>query len=149
MRKKGAVSELSERRNRDLYEVYCRLLKEQLQMYGRVNKPSLLSKVVNMPASRYWISPERGYSVIADIRKGKINTIPSKNKIKLYNALYQEYLTYKETHPKMSDIKIVEDIVYLPAPCFGIEPRVAGFIIKKMEVKCKQEKIRKLKLLYQ
>lgn len=117
-------------------------------MYGRVNKPTLLNKVVNMPASRYWISPERGYSVIADIRKGKIATPPSRNKMKLYNALYQEFIMYKEKHPNMSDTRIVEEIVYHPAPCFGLEPRVAGFIIKKMEVLCKQEKLQKLKSLY-
>jgi hypothetical protein len=118
-------------------------------LYGRANKLSLLNKVVNMTAKRYWISPERGYSVIDSIRDGKIKTSTSKNKMKLYLALYDEFVKFKEKNPNMSDMKIAEEIVFLPAPCFGLEPRVAGFIINKMEKICRKEKINRLNALYQ
>lgn len=147
VRRKGSVSEFTERRNRDLYAQYCALVKRQLQLYGRVNKAALLKQVVNMPASRYWLSPERGYSIVTKIKRGELTTPLTRNKRLLYMALFEEYMVYKEHHPNTPDSHIMGIITEHPAPCFGLEPRVAGFIIKKMEAICKQEKLRRLKAL--
>lgn len=144
MRHKGSLSQLSKGRNKDLYENFCNLTKRHLNLYGRVCKTLILAQLVNMPAKRYWLSSERAYSVISQIRKGILNVNPKKTVCRLYYSLYDDFEKYKREHPDMPDTRIAEEVVQLPAPCFGLEPRVAGIIIRKMSKQCQQEKISRL-----
>ena len=52
MRKKGAVSQCSAERDKDLYAQYKKLVEEQLHLYGRVCKAYVLKKLVSLPAKR-------------------------------------------------------------------------------------------------
>lgn len=144
MRKKGSKSQVSKGRNADLYENYVRLLKRHLSLYGRVCNPLIFQQLVNSPAKRYWISSERAYSVIIQIRKGTLNVKPTKTICRLYYALYDDFVKYKELHPEIPGTHAIEEVVMLPAPCFGLEPRVADIIIKKISKQCQKEKIRRL-----
>lgn len=144
MRKKGSLSQLTKGRNRDLYENFCMLTKRHLNLYGRICKTLILAQLVNTPAKRYWISPERAYSVVSQIRKGTLNVNPKKTICRLYYALYDDFKVYKREHPDIPDTRIIEEVIQLPAPCFGLEPRVAGIIIRKLSKQCQQEKIRRL-----
>ena len=146
MRHKGSLSQTSKGRNQDLYENFCSLTKRHLNMYGRVCKTLILAQLVNMPTKRYWLSPERAYSVISQIRKGTLNVNPEKNICRLYYALYDDFQVYKREHPEIPDTRAVEEVIMQPAPCFGLEPRVAGIIIRKMSKQCREEKIRRLML---
>jgi len=144
MRKKGSLSQLTKGRNRDLYDNFCMLTKRHLNLYGRICKTLILAQLVNTPAKRYWISPERAYSVVSQIKKGTLNVNPKKTICRLYYALYDDFKVYKREHPDIPDTRIIEEVVQLPAPCFGLEPRVAGIIIRKLSKQCQQEKIRRL-----
>lgn len=144
MRKKGAKSQLSKGRNMDLYDNFVMLQKRHLNLYGRVCKTLILQQLVNTPAKRYWISSERAYSVIYQIRKGILDVNPKKNICRLYYALYDDFRVYKAVHPEIPDTRAVEDVINQPAPCFGLEPRVAGIIIRKMSKQCQKEKIMRL-----
>lgn len=144
MRHKGSLSQLSKGRNEDLYERYSQLRKRHLNLYGRICETLILKQLVNSPAQRYWLSSERAYAVISQIRKGTLYVNPKKTICRLYYALYDEFKKYKAEHPEIPDTRIVEDIIYQPAPCFGLEPRVAGIIVKKIARQCKEEKIRRL-----
>ena len=144
MRHKGSFSQLRKGRNEDLYDNFCRLTKRHLEMYGRICKTLILAQLVNSTARRYWISPERAYAVISQIRKGTFKVNPKKTVCRLYYALYDDFLTFKAEHPEIPDTRAVEDVIQQPAPCFGLEPRVAGIIIRKMSKQCQEEKIRRL-----
>ena len=146
MRHKGSLSQLSKGRNADLYERFCLLTKKHLNLYGRICETLILKQLVNSPSKRYWISPERAYSVISQIRKGTMHVNPKKTVCRLYYALYDDFVSYKKLHPEIPDTRAVEEVVQQPAPCFGLEPRVAGIIIKKYSKQCQQEKIRRLSL---
>lgn len=146
MRKKGAKSQLTKGRNKDLYERYCLLTKKHLGLYGRLCKTLLFKQLVTSPASRYWLSPERAYSIIAQIRNKTLNVRPEKTICRLYYALYDDFKKYKKTHPDVPDTRAVEEVILLPAPCFGLEPRVAEIIIRKVSRQCQKEKIRRLSL---
>lgn len=146
MRKKGALSQLSKGRNKDLYDNYCSLVKRHLQLYGRVCKSLILTQVINSPASRYWISSERAYAVISQIRKGTLTVNPKKNICRMYYALYDEFIKFKEKHPDIPDTRAVEEVILEPAPCFGLEKRVAEIIIRKVAKQCQQKKIRRLSI---
>jgi hypothetical protein len=113
-------------------------------MYGRICKTLILAQLVNSTARRYWISPERAYAVISQIRKRTFKVNPKKTVCRLYYALYDDFLTFKAEHPEIPDTRAVEDVIQQPAPCFGLEPRVAGIIIRKMSKQCQEEKIRRL-----
>lgn len=144
MRKKGSVPQFTEKRYQDLYENYTKLVRKHLSLYGRLSRTLLYRQLVNQPAKRYWISPERAYSVISQIRSGTLTVRPDKNVCRLYYSLYDDFKVYKKSHPDMPDSRIVEEVIMQPAPCFGLEPRVAELIINKMSRKCQQEKIRRL-----
>lgn len=148
MRKKGSLSQLTKGRNKNLYEAFTQLTKKHLNLYGRVCKTLMLTQLVNMPAERYWLSPERAYSVVSQIRKGTLSVNPKKTICRLYYSLYDDFVVYKEKHPDIPDTRAIEEVVQQPAPCFGLEPRVAGIIIKKMSKQCQQEKIRRLMLRF-
>ena len=144
MRHKGSLSQLNKDKHRDLYENFCRLTNRHLNMYGRICKPLILQQLVNSPAQRYWISSERAYSVISQIRKGTLEVNPKKTICRLYYALYDDFKKYKQLHPEIPDTRAIEEVIQQPAPCFGLEPRVAGIIVKKIAKQCKEEKIRRL-----
>lgn len=141
MRKKGDVFALSEQRDRDLLNAYHRQLEKQLHLYGRINQTGLIQKVINSPASRYWVSSERATVVISKLEKGEPINYMKDNKLRFYQELYKGYCKYKESHPDMPKKHIVEIIIMQPAPCFAFTPRVADNIIRRMKRICREEKI--------
>ena len=144
MRHKGSLSQLMKGRNQDLYDNFCLLTKRHLEMYGRICKTLILAQLVNSTSKRYWISPERAYAVVSQIRKGTLNVNPNKTICRLYYSPYDDFKKYKAEHPDIPDTRAVEEVIHQPAPCFGLEPRVAGIIIRKMSKQCQEEKIRRL-----
>jgi len=153
MRKTGSTFLLARERNDDLYRVYKESIKKQLSLYGKICRTNLFIQVVNSPASRYWVSPERATSVIYKMEKSfkKIKgerNIPTKgmkrNTTLFYESLYSEYKLYKEFHPEMTIKEVVAIVILLPAPCFILSPTVAGLIVDKMKRKCREQNVRQL-----
>ena len=79
------------------------------------------------------------------MRNNKLRSRPGKNIARLYKSLYEDFCRFKSDNPDMSDRRVVEEVINMQAPCFGLETRVAGMIICKMERKCRKEKIERLK----
>lgn len=148
MRKKGSVFILEDRRDRDLMRVYREVITQQLNTIGAIDMKQALSQIVNSPASRYWVSTDRAYSIICKMNKGISLIRMKKNTIIFYQTLYSEYLNYKSLHPELPIKHIVEIIVQNPSPCFLLSPRVAGMIIHKMKKKCLEETMKRLRHCY-
>ena len=146
MKHKGSRPQFCKERHQDLYQKFLELTKRHLSLYGRICTPLLLTQLVNSGAKRYWLSPERAYAVVSQIRKGTLQVNPNKNVCRLYYSLYDEFVKYKKANPDIPDTIAIEYVILKPAPCFGLEPRVAGIIIRKMSKQCQQEKIRRLML---
>ena len=133
---------MSDNRNRDLLRAYNEQVKRQLRLYGRVTRTGLAEKVVNSPASRFWVSSERACVVIYKMEKGESIGYMKRNKRRFYTELHKAFLRYRSQHPELKCVKhIVEMVVMQPAPCFPITSRVAKNIIEKMRRKCQKEKI--------
>ena len=144
MKHKGSRPIFYKERYKDLYEKFHILTEKHLAMYGRICTPLLLMQLVNTTAKRYWLSPERAYAVVSQIRKGTLKVNPDKNVCRLYYSLYDDFICYKKQHPEIPDTRAIEYVIQQPAPCFGLEPRVAGIIIRKMSKQCQKEKILRL-----
>lgn len=145
MRKKGCTFEFAEERNRDLYRVYREITDRQLRLYGRITGTGLMDKVVNSPASRYWVSLERARSVMSRLDRGEALPRMKGQTIRFYMSLYSRYCLYRKEHPGTPSIRILEVVTQCPAPCFTLSPRVAGTIIYRMKKKCRKETIRRLR----
>lgn len=143
MRKEGDVFAFTEQRDRDLLSAYQRQISRQLQLYGRINATGLIQKVINSTASRYWVSSERACVVINKLERGESIGYMKPDKMRFYNELYKEFCAYREKHAGMPKKHIVEIVITYPAPCFGISPRVANNIIRKMKRKCMEEKVKR------
>lgn len=149
MRKKGSIFVLEEQRNRDLLRAYREVITRQLDTEGKIgNMGQVLMKVVNSPASRYWVSTDRACSVIYRMNKGQTINWTKDNKRIFYDSLYREFLKYKEANPCMPIKHIIEIIVLKSAPCFPLSPRVAGFMIHKTKKKCYEETLQRLRHLF-
>lgn len=138
MRKRGSVFILSQERDKDLFRAYRVVLRKQLQLYGRVTLTGIMEKVVNSPASRYWVSSDRAYSVILRMDKGQPVRMKPRAKV-FYKSLYKDFCIYREKHPELPIKHIVEIVIQQPAPCFMISSEFARMIIFKMRKLCRQE----------
>lgn len=148
MRKKGSYFILARERDEDLMNTYRMLTKKHLAIYGRVCHATLLDKLVNSPASRYWVSQDRACSIIYKMRKGMSFEGMKKNTVYFYKSLYSDYQKYKDANPATSIRNAVEEILLQPAPCFLLSPRRASQIIYKMKKKCQQQTIRNIKYVH-
>lgn len=133
MRKKGDVFQMAGQRDKDLFEAYRREVKRQLSLYGRITVTGLMQKVVESPASRYWVSPERACVVMRKLERGEPIAYMKPNKQRMYTALYREYAAYRREHPGTPMKHAVEIVVERPAPCFAVTWRVAGNIVRRLK----------------
>lgn len=138
MEHKRGLFELKEQRNADLMKTYRELVRSDLSRYGRIQSATLMRRVVNANASRYWVSSERAYAVMLKMLKGLDISFMKDNRRKFYESLYQDFIDCKRKHPQLNARHIAEIVVARPAPCFPITARVAKNIIYQEKEKCRK-----------
>ena len=127
MKKFGSKSEYKKERAADLLVAYFRYLDSC--SYIRMNE--LFASVVNMPASRFWVSASRAAVVISAIRRGVSLKNMRPNKREMFFEIHRRVMKLRKKHPDLSYGILTELVVAQPAPKFYISASSARAIILK------------------
>lgn len=135
----GCKSVYHAERSRDLLRAYFR----HVEMSKHVSMPDVFKSVVDMPASRFWVSVARAVIVVASIMHGDKLKSMRPNKREMYLEIHRRVINLRQTHSDWSLPKLVEDVVSQPAPKFYLAPGSARALILKARKKWFAERLRK------
>lgn len=108
-----------------------RIYHEQLFNCKHINCPAVLKQIVNMPASRFYVSEERAGVVMSRMERGDKLSEMLPLKRAMFQELYARYKAMRELHPTWNMVRIMSQVVIQPAPCFYISPYTARLEIYK------------------
>jgi hypothetical protein len=128
MKPHGCISEYADQRKADLLRAYrtyianCRL----------IEKAKALEDIVNMSASRFYVSRQRACSVVIAILSGKDNLSTMRpNKREMFVEIFNRTMALKKEHPELSLGDAVEQVISSPAPKFYLSSGSAKTIINE------------------
>jgi hypothetical protein len=141
MKPHGCISEYADQRKADLLRAYrtyianCRL----------IEKAKALEDIVNMPASRFYISRQRAYSVVIAILSGKdtLSTMRP-NKRDMFVEIFNRTMTLHKEHPEMALVDAVEEVISSPAPRFYLSSGSAKTIINEAKKEWARKHMRRM-----
>ena len=148
MGKQGSEFEFKQERDNDLMDVYRLAMKNAKYP---VNLTEILTRVVNSPSKRFWVSSERASNVISEMHSGKNIEGMKLNKKLMFREIYRrvkqmqnlpQYMNYR-----LSELVLI--VIEQPAPKFYITPESAKIIIhhiKKRE--CYKQRLQRLPFLH-
>lgn len=143
MKHKGAVMEYSRERFRDLmraYEIY-------MEQCPYIRMSELYRTIVDMPASRFWVSDKRAAVVVSRMEKGDIRLDRMHRlRAEMYGEIYRRVCELRTDRPELSILEACAEVVEQPAPKFYLDPRTAKTLIWKGKKKWLEEKWRRLGL---
>ena len=144
MKHLGSKSEFEEERNKELLKTYRRLVSEAEYIVPSV----IYKKVVNEPASRFWVTEERAAVIISKIRKGHSLERMHPNKREMFSEIYRRAMEIMERDSTLSVLDVATKVVNQPAPKFYIGAGYAEIIIGAAKKKCYEERKQKLRHLF-
>lgn len=125
---KGRKFEYQEERDRDLLSAFHRQL-------DRADHPlvmsDILSRTVNSPARRFWVSEDRAFRIISKMTEGIELEGMSINKRKMFYEIYQRVAELRKD-PKNAEEKLTKLICIVleqKAPCFYLTPESAAVLL--------------------
>lgn len=130
MKRLGAILEFTHDRNRDLMRVFRSIIRH----LPHINMRQVATRLVDMPASRFWVSEDRATAVISSMILGNplpLNTRPSKRA--MYTEIYSRVILLRPRCPDAPLVDLVSQVIHSPAPCFYMLPRSAMDIIYKIQ----------------
>lgn len=130
MKPYGSILEFTKQRNADLMRAY----RHQIRKARHIRMREIGKAIVNMPASRFWVSEERARIVICSMLAGRDlpeNMRPTK--CEMFSEIYRRVLELRKARPKASVYSLVTEVVNSPAPKFYMLPRSAMDIIYKIK----------------
>lgn len=136
----GSILAFTQQRNNELMKAY----RHHIRKSAFVDMKRISREIVNSPASRFWVSPERATLVIAAMLAGKDlpeNMRPTK--AAMFSEIYKRVIKLKRQNPYEPLYKLVFDAVHSPAPQFYMLPRSAMDIIYKIKKKDYYELLKK------
>jgi len=128
MKNYGSTFEYEDKRNRELLKAY----RDEVANASFVRRDVILRKVVNRPASRFWVSEERAAIVMASMMRGDSLANMRPLKREMFCEIYRRFLLLKQQHPQASIYRLASMAVNQPAPKFYLTPGSAKVILSKI-----------------
>lgn len=135
----GSLSEHAEARTHDLLRAYFACL----DSCKHINMADVFIRVVNLPASRFWVSSSRAAVVVAAIMRGDKLLYMRPNKREMFFEIHRIAMELKTKHPQWSLSRLVQCAVRSRAPKFYLSPGSARALILKGRKKWFAEKKKK------
>ena len=129
MKHKGSKFEYEEERDKDLMRAY----REQIAICNTIVLSEIFTKVVLMPASRFWVSEERACIVIGKMMRGDSLHKMRPTTREMYLEIYRRVCSIKKEQPDKPISEIVFQVVGQPAPQFYLTPDSARVIVTKIK----------------
>lgn len=123
----GSKSQYYTARSRDLLRAYFCYLKS----CTRVSMPEVFRCVVDMPASRFWVSAARASIVMSNIERGDKLHYMRPNKREMFFEIHRRITMLRKSHPNWSTPRLLKVVLEQPAPKFYLAPGSARALILK------------------
>lgn len=144
MKPRGSKVEYEKERNNELMEAYHKLIDSA----DCICMDKIYNDVVDMPASRFFVSEERAAIVISSIMRGNklMNMRPTKRE--MFFEIYRRAMLIRKQHPERTVFDLAFEVVRQHAPKFYMEPGYARRIIFQEKKKWYEERRKKLRHLF-
>lgn len=140
----GSNSEHAEARTRDLLRVYF----GYLENCKHINMNDVFKRIVDMPASRFWVSSARATVAVAAIMRGDKLLYMRPNKREMFFEIHRRALEHRDKHPDWSLSRLVQCAVRSRAPKFYLSPGSARALILKGRKRWFAERKKRYSLSY-
>lgn len=140
MKNFGSTIEYAQERIDDLMKAYF----SYLSTCSRISMPDVFEHVVNMPASRFWVSEPRASVVISKILHGDDLHDMRPTKREMFFEIYRRFLPLYKENPDTPISQLVGIVIEQPAPKFYLAPGSAKVMITNAKKKWHEEKKKKL-----
>lgn len=129
MKRKGSKFEYEAERNKELLKAYC----SQIEICSEIHLDEILSRVVNTPCSRFWVSDERASIVMSGIERGTANLDSMiESRKEMFLEIYDRVKALRINNPTMSLSELTNEVVKQPAPRFYLTAKSARTIIHRI-----------------
>lgn len=125
MKNFGSKSEYAHERTHDLLKAYF----HYIGACRHISMPDVFKRVVEMPASRFWISSPRASVVIARMMRGDDLNYMRPNKREMFFEIYRRFSSLRTKYPKLSIPRLIDKVLAQPAPKFYMAPGTARVLI--------------------
>lgn len=146
MKPYGSNVEYENERNDELMAAYHKLMDEA----DCICMEKIYKDVVNLPASRFWVSEERAAIVISAMMRGERlkDIVKRRPKQEMFMEIYRRAMAIKKSNPSLSAYDLAFKVVRQPAPKFYMTPGYARLIIFLHKKQWYEERKRKLRHLF-
>lgn len=136
MKHKGNHFEYRDERDADPLRAY----RQHIVTCDVIDIRRISQEVVNMPASRFWVSEERAIAVMRRMKKHRPLHGMRPLIMEMYHEIYRRVLALEMTHPDWSLFKVVFHVIRQPAPKFYLTAESARVIMYKAKKRKKHRK---------
>lgn len=144
MKNKGSKFEYEEERNNDLMRAY----RKQIEICNTIVISEIFSKVVLMPAERFWVSEERACIVIRRMMRGDTLHKMRPTTKEMYHEIYRRVCSIKKEQADKPLSEIIFHVVNQPAPKFYLTPDSARVIVTKIKRSIYQNNKKRLRHMF-
>ncbi len=134
----GSKAEYERERADDLWRAY----RQHIATVRRVT-PAAFDTVVNMPASRFWVSERNAATVMGRMLSGDKLEKMRPTKREMFREIFRRFKIMREYYPGETILRLTTRVCRQSAPKFYLRPETARDIIQKNRLRWHREKFKK------